>query len=89
MELDVRHIAKLARLKIEDGEVEALAREMGAIVKMVEHLPELSGAGALLDETDTMQLREDVVQPSYPREKILENAPESTEGCFLVPKTVE
>lgn len=87
--IDVRHIAKLARLKIEDEEAQRLEQEMGAIVDMVENLPPLTGAGALLDENDIMELRPDEVKPSTPREDILKNAPHSEKGCFLVPKTVD
>ena len=89
MELDVRHIAKLARLQLQGNEIKTIAKEMSEIVKMVENLPELPSAGALLDPDDTMQLREDAVTLSYPREDILKNAPHAAEGCFVVPQTVE
>lgn len=86
MEIDVKHIARLARLKLDDAEVQAMKSEM---VAMVENLPELTDEGALLDLDNTMMLREDTVVASYPREEILQNAPETVDGCFLVPKTVE
>ncbi|MFV0413487.1 MAG: Asp-tRNA(Asn)/Glu-tRNA(Gln) amidotransferase subunit GatC [Oscillospiraceae bacterium] len=89
MEIDVKHIAKLARLTIEAEKVESFTAEMAAIVKMVENLPELAGAGSLLEPNNTMQLREDVVAPSDSREEILANAPEKADGCFLVPRTVD
>lgn len=85
----MRHVAKLARLHVADEEVASLEKEMSAIVAMVEHLPALSGSGALLEPDNLMELREDVVTPSYPRKKILQNAPKAAEGCFEVPKTVE
>ena len=34
-------------------------------------------------------LREDVVEPSFPREELLKNAPGGDEEAFLVPKAVE
>lgn len=89
MEIDIRHVAKLARLKIEENELNGFEKELTAIVHMVENLPPLTGADALLDENDTMALRNDEICPSYPREDILKNAPSSSDGYFVVPKTVE
>ena len=37
---------------------------------------------------DTMTLREDVVEPSLPRDEVLKNAPQVAAGCVVVPKTV-
>ena len=41
MEIDVRHIAKLAMLKIPEEQVEAFEKELSGIVAMVENLPEI------------------------------------------------
>ena len=41
------------------------------------------------DDTIIMVLREDVVQPSFPRDEMLKNAPETAAGCLMVPKVVE
>ncbi|MDL2324760.1 Asp-tRNA(Asn)/Glu-tRNA(Gln) amidotransferase subunit GatC [Ruminococcaceae bacterium OttesenSCG-928-A16] len=89
MEIDVQHIAKLARLKIEEGQVEQMTKEMEAIFSMVENLPPIEGGGALLEPDNQMELRPDIVVPSTAREQILQNAPQVAEGCFLVPRTVE
>ncbi len=89
MEIDVRHVAKLAKLKIPEDKLESFSAEMAARVKEVEKLPEITDATALLDPQDMMCLREDVVLPSMPREDILQNAPQAAAGCFLVPKTVD
>lgn len=89
MEIDVRHVATLARLKIDENKVDAFTKEMTDILKMVENLPPLESKGALLDPENTMCLRADIVEESYPREEILRNAPKQADGCFLVPQTVE
>ena len=89
MEFDVRHTAKLARLHVAENEVETLSKEMEGIMEMMKDLPELTGKDALLDVTDTMSLREDTVAPSMERDLILGNAPNSADGYFVVPKTVE
>lgn len=89
MDIDVRHIAKLARLRIEEDNVEKISQDMEAILSMVENLPPLEDGGALLEPDNQMELRPDVATPSFPREEILKNAPQTAEGCFLVPRTVE
>lgn len=89
MDIDVKHIAKLARLKIEDDEVEQMTKEMQAVVTMVENLPPLESEDSLLEKDNFMILREDIALASSPREEVLQNAPQTADGCFLVPRTVE
>lgn len=88
-EIDIRHIAKLARLHIEESEVPKLEKEMSNIVKMVENLPEFADTKIPLNEKDAMELRKDEVRPSFKRDEILANAPATEAGCILVPKIVE
>ena len=89
MEIDVRHIAKLAKLEIPEQEIPKMEQELSSIVSMVEKLPELVSKDSLLDPENTMELRPDVVQPSFPRDEMLKNAPETAAGCLMVPKVVE
>ena len=56
---------------------------------MVENLPELDSTGTLLDESNTMELREDEIVPSLPRNELMKNVPHAIAGCVVVPKTVE
>ena len=89
MEIDVRHIAKLAKLRIPEEKVGQFEHELSDIVRMVEKLPALSGDANLLDPNNTMELRCDEIRPSLPRDAVLQNAPKAAAGCFVVPKTVE
>lgn len=89
MNIDVKHIAKLSMLQFTDEEAQAFEKEFVEIVKMVEHLPEIESAATLLEPGNTMELREDEVVPSYPREEMLQNVPHAAAGCIVVPKTVE
>lgn len=89
MKFDVQHIAKLAMLKFTDEEAAAFEKEFASIVGMVENLPEMESKGALLDPDNQMELREDVVVPSMPRDELLSNVPRLVAGCVVVPKTVE
>lgn len=87
--IDIRHVAKLARLHVEDADVPRLQAQMADIVRMVEKLPEFEDTRLPLDEKDAMTLREDEVRPSMPRDEVLANAPKTEAGCVVVPKIVE
>ena len=89
MEIDIKHIAKLAKLSIPDDKVEMFQSQMEGIIEMVENLPDIEMGGALIDPDDTMELREDVVEQSYPRDEMLANAPSMAAGCLLIPKVVD
>ncbi len=89
MEIDIKRIAKLAKLSIPDEKVEKFQKEMEGIIQMVENLPNLDTKGALVDPDNTMELRKDEVQPSYPRDEMLKNAPTTAAGCVMIPKVVE
>ncbi|HIV86647.1 MAG TPA: Asp-tRNA(Asn)/Glu-tRNA(Gln) amidotransferase subunit GatC [Candidatus Pygmaiobacter gallistercoris] len=89
MEIDVRHIAKLAKLEIPEDQIPKMEQELSSIVSMVEKLPELVSKESLLDRENTMELRPDVVRPSFARDEMLKNAPDTAAGCLMVPKVVE
>lgn len=89
MNIDIRHIAKLSRLSIEEDKLEKFQREMENIVAMVENLPTVENQTLAVDPADRMELRKDEIRPSLRREMVLANAPQSAAGCIVVPKTVE
>lgn len=88
MQIDIRHIAKLSRLQIEDDQVERFQQQMQEIIQMVERLPELDG-DLSVDPNNRMELRPDEIIPSLRRELLLANAPEVAAGCVAVPQTME
>ena len=84
----VLHVAKLARLRLSDEEVDRMAGELSKILEHVETMNELDLDGVeptshVVDLTNV--LREDVPRPSLPREVALEQAPDATESGFRVP----
>ncbi|MCI7804331.1 MAG: Asp-tRNA(Asn)/Glu-tRNA(Gln) amidotransferase subunit GatC [Oscillospiraceae bacterium] len=90
MKIDIKHIAKLSRLKIEDDKLEKFEKDMETIVNMVDNMPDVDGPLTLIDEENPMTLREDkAVTDKFKREELLANAPEVQAGCLVVPKTVE
>ncbi|WP_418823603.1 Asp-tRNA(Asn)/Glu-tRNA(Gln) amidotransferase subunit GatC [Ruminococcus sp.] len=89
MNIDIKHIAKLARLRIEDDQLDKFESEMENIVEMVEKLPDIQDE-MTLDPDNPMILRKDVaVQDKFTRQELMQNAPQVKAGCLVVPKTVE
>jgi aspartyl-tRNA(Asn)/glutamyl-tRNA(Gln) amidotransferase subunit C len=84
----VLHVARLARLALTEEEVETMARELSGILEHVDRISQLD-----LDEVEPTDhvvdlenvLRPDEPRPSWPREQMLEPAPDPAEGAFRVP----
>lgn len=88
----VARVAHLARIRVEDGELSALADEMSAILDWVEQLQAVDVAGVPpMTAVNPMPLpmRADEVTDGGIQDKVLANAPEAREGFFAVPKVVE
>ncbi|CDA73824.1 aspartyl/glutamyl-tRNA(Asn/Gln) amidotransferase subunit C [Ruminococcus sp. CAG:579] len=89
MNIDIKHIAKLARLEIPEDELEMFGTQMENIVKMVEKLPDISDE-LKPDPATPMKLRPDVAESGkFTRQELMQNAPSVKAGCLVVPKTVE
>lgn len=92
MEIDVRHIAQLAMLKLPEDQVTVMEQEFAAFIAMADCLPKPESPES--DDTqwpaeERMALREDIIVPSCSREAMLQNAPRMAEGCIVVPKVPE
>ena len=88
MDMDIKRLAKLAKLKFTPEEEEKYAAQMANIVAMVEKLPDLDASGPLIDPDNPMDMRKDEVVSRYTRDELVANAPEVQAGCIVVPKTV-
>ena len=89
IDIDIRHIAKLSRLKISEDELAGYEKEMGDIIEMVEAMPDISDE-LTVDPGNAMTLRSDEVSgQKFSRDEILKNAPKTVAGCVVVPKTVD
>lgn len=89
MSIDLKHIAKLSRLRIEDDKLSKFKSDMQGIVDMVENLPDIEDE-PLLDPDNPITLRKDEAKTDkFTRDELLANAPHVTAGCLVVPKTVE
>ena len=88
----VRTIAHLARIAVNDDEIEHLKGELNAILAFVEQLGEVdvTGVEPMTSVTPmTMKKRTDVVTDGGDPEAILKNAPAREGDYFVVPKVVE
>ena len=85
-------VAKLARIKVEDAALPALAAEFSAILGFIEQLNEVDVEGVEpMTSVTPMRLRRrpDVVTDGDIADRVLANAPDAREGFFAVPKVVE
>ena len=95
MSIDIetaRKVAHLARIRVEEDRLPALAQEFSNILEFIEQLNEVDvDAVEPMVSVTPMRLkrRADVVTDGGYPEKILSNAPDAREGFFAVPKVVE
>jgi aspartyl-tRNA(Asn)/glutamyl-tRNA(Gln) amidotransferase subunit C len=95
MSIDLKtaaHVAKLARIRVEDDALPALAQEFNDILGFIEQLNEVDVEGVEpMTSVTPMRLkrRDDVVTDGDQQAKVLSNAPDAREGFFAVPKVVE
>ena len=85
-------VAKLARIKVEEDQLDALAGEFNAVLGFIEQLNEVDveGVEPMVSVTPMrLKRRQDVVTDGGMQDKILSNAPDAREGFFAVPKVVE
>jgi aspartyl-tRNA(Asn)/glutamyl-tRNA(Gln) amidotransferase subunit C len=88
----VRHVAQLAALELDDAEVRMLCDDLGSILDHMAALDALdvSGIEPTFHPLQTSSaLREDRVRPCLTRDQALAAAPESEHGGFAVPKVLD
>jgi aspartyl-tRNA(Asn)/glutamyl-tRNA(Gln) amidotransferase subunit C len=89
---EVEKVARLARLSLEEAELDRLTGQMDAVLGFVEQLKNLNTDG-ILPTAHAVPMenafRADAVRPSLGTEKALANAPAAADGCFRVPKVIE
>ena len=86
---DVRHVARLARVRLEPAETDRMTAELAKILEHIDKLSELDLSGVaptahVLAVTDVM--RPDKPRPGLSRDEALRNAPAVTDDCFRVPR---
>lgn len=95
MSIDIdtaRRVAKLARIRVEEADLPALAGELSGILTFMEQLNEVNVDGIEpMTSVTPMRLkrRKDEVTDGNIQSAVLKNAPDAREGFFAVPKVVE
>lgn len=88
----VLYIARLARLRLADAEVERMQRDLSAILGHVESLQAVDTEG-IAPTTHVLEiatpLREDEIAGVLPVSEVVRNAPDHTDDAMVVPKVLE
>ncbi|HMG06623.1 MAG TPA: Asp-tRNA(Asn)/Glu-tRNA(Gln) amidotransferase subunit GatC [Chthoniobacterales bacterium] len=91
-ELDVAHVAKLARLNLTEEETKLFQAQLGRVLEYAEKLRELD-VRAVEEATHAVPIfnlfREDAPRSWFTAEEALANAPRQANSLFVVPKVVE
>lgn len=89
---DVEHVARLARLSLDETELERMREQLSTILQYIGKLSALD-TEAVEPTAHAVPLvnvmREDEVEPCFPREEMLANAPDRAGEFFRVPRIIE
>ena len=88
----VKRIGRLARIRIEENEVESYQSELNAILGFIEQLTEVDveGIEPMTSVTPmTLRRRDDVISDGGYADQIVANAPLTEDNFFMVPKVIE
>ena len=88
----VRYVAHLARIKLNDEELDLLSHQLQDIVNFIDKLKELDVSGVkptshILPANN--MFRQDLPVQSLSSDEALDNAPKKKENFFVVPKVIE
>lgn len=89
---EVKHVARLARLQLDEGEIMTLQGELNALLGHFADLRDVDTRG--IEPTSHAVAvhnvwADDVSRPGLAREAALRNAPASRAGLFVVPMIIE
>ena len=88
---EIIHIAKLARLKITDDELNEYKKNLQEIVDFADTINSVNtdDVGEMISVNENYNVfRKDEIRPSLKREELLKNAPSQDEGMFRIPKVI-
>jgi aspartyl-tRNA(Asn)/glutamyl-tRNA(Gln) amidotransferase subunit C len=90
---EVAHLARLARLALDDAELDRLAGQLDVILGAVAKIAEVTDAADVPPTSHAVPLlnvtRPDVVTASLDRHKVLAAAPAAEDGRFRVPRILD
>ena len=88
----VKKVAKLSRVSLDDNKLESLSKDLASILNFVEQLNELDTKKtepltSIVDKT--LESRADKINDGKIKKEILKNSPDKNEDFFIVPKVIE
>ena len=88
----VKKVAKLSRISLDDRKLESLSKDLDAILNFVEQLNKIDTnktepLTSIVDKT--LEPRDDKINDGKIKDEILKNSPDKNEEFFIVPKVVE
>ena len=88
----VKKVAKLSRISLDDRKLESLSKDLDSILKFVEELNKLDTKKiepltSIVDKT--LEPRIDKINDGKIKDQILKNSPDKNDEFFIVPKVVE
>ncbi len=89
---DVKRVARLARIAVDDTEAQATIQQLGGIFRLIEQMQavDVSRVEPMSHGQEvTLRLREDSVTETDQRERFQSIAPAVESGLYLVPKVIE
>lgn len=90
--IDIQQVAKLARLKLTEGEAATFSKQLDNILDFIAALDQhdLDAAMPSAHAEPVFDVwRNDEPRPSFTNEESLANAPKKSQGQFLMPRVVE
>ncbi len=89
---EISHIARLARLRIDDRQAQSSATQLSRILELIEQMNRIdtSEIEPMSHPRDAaLRLREDTITSVSHREAFQEIAPSAENGLYLVPRVIE
>ena len=88
----VKKVAKLSRISLDESKVESLSKDLDSILNFVDQLNKLDTKkteplSAIVDKN--LEPRSDKVNDGKIKKEILKNSPDKNDDFFIVPKVVE
>jgi aspartyl/glutamyl-tRNA(Asn/Gln) amidotransferase, C subunit len=88
----IKYIASLAKLSLDDNEMQSLADDMEDIIGLMDTIKDIDTDH--IDATEhisrvTNNMREDNPGDPFETDKILSNSKQAMENCFAIPKMIE
>ena len=88
----IKHVAKLARISLDEKKTDSLTKDLSSIFKFIEQLNEINTKNtepltSIINEP--LRSRVDEINDGKIKDEILENSPKKNEEFFIVPKVIE